>query len=91
MRPRTEDDYSPAELATAVIDMGRILEREPQLGNFGFGVYAPRRRDRRGLHCPARRSVRQFPECFFQHLDRGMAARGARTSQATTTRVRATT
>jgi hypothetical protein len=41
IRPRNADDLTPAELATAAIDMDLVLEREPQLGDFGFGVYAP--------------------------------------------------
>ena len=28
MRPRTEDDLTPAELAAATIDMDRVLDRE---------------------------------------------------------------
>ena len=37
MRPRTEDDYSPAEnWRTAAIDMDRVLEREPHLSDNGF-------------------------------------------------------
>ena len=40
VRPRTADDLTPAELAAATIDMGRVLEGEPQLGDFGFGVWA---------------------------------------------------
>ena len=69
VRPRTADDYSPAELAAAAIDMERVLEREPQLGDFGFGVYAPRSkapeeraaelyRDRESIREP--RSLAQF-------------------------------
>ncbi len=38
VRPRDADDLTPAELATAAIDLDRVLEREPQLGDFGFGV-----------------------------------------------------
>ena len=40
IRPRNADDLTPAESATAAIDMDLVLEREPQLGDFGFGVYA---------------------------------------------------
>ena len=29
VRPRTEDDLTPAELAAATIDMDRVLKREP--------------------------------------------------------------
>ena len=43
MRPRTEDDYSPAELATAAIDMDRVLEREPHLSDNGFKQLRGRR------------------------------------------------
>ena len=46
VRPRTEDDLTPAELAAAAIDMDRVLEREPQLGDFGFGVWDSRRKTR---------------------------------------------
>ena len=48
MRPRNADDFTPAELAAAAIDMDRVLEREPQLGDFGFGVWtAPKTREER--------------------------------------------
>ena len=68
-RPRTADDLTPAELAAATIDMERVLEREPQLGDFGFGVFDPRRktpeqraaellRDREDIRKP--RSLAQF-------------------------------
>ena len=36
IRPRNADDLTPAELATAAIDMDRVLEREPQLSDNGF-------------------------------------------------------
>jgi hypothetical protein len=42
MRPRNADDLTPAELASAAIDMDLVLAREPQLGDFGFGVCDPR-------------------------------------------------
>jgi hypothetical protein len=38
IRPRNADDLTPAGLATAAIDMDLVLEREPRLGDFGFGV-----------------------------------------------------
>jgi hypothetical protein len=40
--PRNANDLTPAGLATAAIDMDLVLEREPQLGDFGFGVCDPR-------------------------------------------------
>jgi hypothetical protein len=33
---------TPYELASAAIDMDLVLEREPRLGDFGFGVRDPR-------------------------------------------------
>lgn len=33
---------TPAEIATAASDMAAVLEREPQLSDFGFGVFDPR-------------------------------------------------
>jgi hypothetical protein len=42
IRPRNADDLTPAELASAAIDMDLVLKREPQLGNFGFGACDPR-------------------------------------------------
>jgi len=32
------------QIAAAAGDMARILEREPELGDFGFGVFGPRRK-----------------------------------------------
>ena len=43
MRPRTEDDLTPAELATAAIEMNRILEREPLLSDNGLKQLRGRR------------------------------------------------
>jgi hypothetical protein len=42
IKPRNADDLTLDELALAAIDMDRVLEREPQLSDFGFGVYDPR-------------------------------------------------
>jgi hypothetical protein len=36
MRPRNADDLTPAELATAAIDIDRTLEREPLLSDNGL-------------------------------------------------------
>ena len=66
---RTADDYSPAELVAAAAAMDRVLKCEPLLGDFGFGMYAPRRkapeqraaelyRDRESIREP--RSLAQF-------------------------------
>jgi hypothetical protein len=74
VRPRNEDALTTVELAAAAVDMDRVLEREPQLGDFGFGVWDSRkktpaeraadlRRDRENMRAP--RSLAQF-----------MAARG---------------
>ena len=62
LRPRNADDLTPAELASAAIDMDLVLEREPQPGDFGFGA-ADLLRNREDLRGP--RSLAQF-----------MAARG---------------
>jgi hypothetical protein len=43
MRLRTADDLSPAELATAAIDMDLVLEREPLLSDNGFKQLRGRR------------------------------------------------
>ena len=45
IRPRNANDYSPAELAAAAIEMDRVLEREPLLSDNGF----KRLRGRRSL------------------------------------------
>jgi hypothetical protein len=68
VRPRSADDLTPAELATAAIDMDRVLEREPQLGDGGFSTYernktsedraADLRRQRESTRAP--RSLAQF-------------------------------
>jgi hypothetical protein len=34
---------TPAELAAAAGEMAAILEREPELSDFGFGVFGPRK------------------------------------------------
>ena len=66
VRPRTADDLTPAELAAATIDMGRVLEGEPQLGDFGFGVWAGGKDFAAGLRQPYLHApcvVRQLGDC----------------------------
>jgi len=36
--PADETDLPPHEVATAAVDMKRILEQEPKLSDFGFGL-----------------------------------------------------
>ena len=36
--PATERDLTPEEIARAASDIAMILEREPQLNDYGFGV-----------------------------------------------------
>jgi hypothetical protein len=43
MRPRNADDLTSAELASAAIDMDRVLEREPELSDNGFKQLRGRR------------------------------------------------
>jgi hypothetical protein len=43
IRPRNEDDLTPAELASAAIDMDRVLEHEPLLSDNGFKQLRGRR------------------------------------------------
>src|SRR5262249_49164114 len=38
LSPPDEADLAPHEIAAAAIDMERILEQEPQLSDFGFGL-----------------------------------------------------
>jgi hypothetical protein len=38
VRPAVETDFTPAQIAAAVIAMERILEREPELSDFGYGL-----------------------------------------------------
>jgi len=40
--PASPDTMTPTEIVAAAADMAGILEREPQLGDFGFGVFEPR-------------------------------------------------
>jgi hypothetical protein len=42
--PADPNALSPEILAEAAIEMQRVLDQQPQLGNFGFGVYAPERK-----------------------------------------------
>jgi hypothetical protein len=35
-------DWSVTRMESAAVDMTDVLEREPQLGDFGFGVFDPR-------------------------------------------------
>jgi hypothetical protein len=42
IRSRNADGLTPYELASAAIDTDLVLEREPRLGDFGFGVRDPR-------------------------------------------------
>jgi hypothetical protein len=39
--PASERDLTPEEIAAAAADMVKVLEIEPQLGDFGFGVSFP--------------------------------------------------
>src|SRR4051794_2414457 len=58
---RTPHDFTTQELAAAAADMDRILEQEPQLNNFGFGVYFGTRRsqaERQALFRERRASIR---------------------------------
>jgi hypothetical protein len=71
VRPRNADDLTPAELASAAIDMDRVLEREPQLGDFGFGVFAKTREERAADLLRNRDLIRE-PRSLAQF----MAARG---------------
>jgi hypothetical protein len=73
-RPRNEDDLTPAELASAAIDMDRVLEREPLLGDFGFGVWDPRSKtpEERAADLRLNREYIREPRSLAQF----MAARG---------------
>jgi hypothetical protein len=68
IRPRNEDDFTPAELASAAIDMDRVLEREPQLGDFGFGVWDPRSKT------PAERAAELLRDREDMRAPRSLAA-----------------
>jgi hypothetical protein len=72
--PRNADDLTPDELASAAIDMDRVLEREPQLGDFGFGVYDPRSKtpEERAADLRRNRDLIREPRSLAQF----MAARG---------------
>jgi hypothetical protein len=74
IRPRNEDDFTPAELASAAIDMDRVLEREPLLGDFGFGVWDPRSKtpEERAADLRLNREYIREPRSLAQF----MAARG---------------
>jgi hypothetical protein len=74
IRPRNADDLTPAELASAAIDMDRVLEREPQLGDFGFGVWDPRSKtpEERIADLRLNRDLIRAPRSLAQF----MAARG---------------
>jgi hypothetical protein len=74
MRPRNADELTPDELATAAADMDRVLEREPQLGDFGFGVWDSRRktREERAADLLRDRDFIRAPRSLAQF----MAARG---------------
>ena len=41
--PATERDLTPDELARAASDIAKVLGREPQLNDFGFGVSSDRK------------------------------------------------
>ena len=74
LRPRDADDLTDAELAAAAIDIDRVLEREPELGDFGFGVWNPRRKtseERTAELRSDRESIREL-----RSLAQFMAARG---------------
>ena len=80
---------TPAELASAAIDMDRVLEREPQLGDFGFGVYDPRsktpeervddlRRNREDIEVFCAHDADAAGTMIYQTLQEETRARGAR-------------
>jgi hypothetical protein len=74
IRPRNADDLTPAALATAAIDMDLVLEREPRLGDFGFGVCDPRSKtpEERAADLLRNRDLIREPRSLAQF----MAARG---------------
>jgi hypothetical protein len=74
IRPRNADDLTPDELASAAIDMDCVLEREPQLGDFGFGVWDPRSEtpEERAADLRRNRDLVRAPRSLAQF----MAARG---------------
>jgi hypothetical protein len=74
VRPRNADDPTPAELAAAAVDMDRALEREPQLGDLGFGVWDWRRKtpQKRAAELRNDRETIREPRSLAQF----MAARG---------------
>jgi hypothetical protein len=75
VRPRTADDRTAAELAAAAaaIDMDRVLEDEPLLGDFGFDVSPRSKRPEERIAdlCHNRDLIRE-PRSLAQF----MAARG---------------
>ena len=71
IRPRNADDLTPAELVTAAIDMDLVLEREPQLGDFGFGV-SSKTPEERAADLLRNRDLIREPRSLAQF----MAARG---------------
>jgi hypothetical protein len=38
MRPADETDFTPSQLEAAAVAMARILEQEPELSDFGYGL-----------------------------------------------------
>ena len=76
IRPRNAEELTAAELASAAINMDLVLEREPRLGDFGFGVRDPRSKTPEERAADLLRNRDLIRE--LRSLAQFMAARGCR-------------
>ena len=69
MRPAVETDFAPGQLEAAAADMARILEQEPELSDFGYGLSGAEKtpEERRARFETNRQSIRE-PRSLAQFL-----------------------
>jgi hypothetical protein len=62
--------WSAGLLESAAIDMANVLEREPELGDFGFGVFHPRSKtlEQRAAELRRQREAIREPRALAQFL-----------------------
>jgi hypothetical protein len=68
-RPAVEADFTPDQIAVAAADMARILEREPELSDFGYGLsdFEKTPEERRARFEKDRQAIRE-PDSLVQFL-----------------------
>ena len=68
MRPADETDFTPDQLEAAAAAMDRILEREPELSDFGFGLGSENTPEERVATFKTNRQLIREPRSLAQFL-----------------------